>query len=72
MVNVTEDLEVNPVKHIALDFDDILSPHLFRMCILDDCYLGVQFVQAELIVDIKALSRLDMIQNNALRKTADI
>ena len=72
VVNVTEDIEVDALEHIPLHVDDVLSSHFLGVRILDNRNLGIQLVETELIVNIEALARLDVIQDNALRKAADI
>ena len=72
VINIAEHVQVDAVEDIALHLDDVLPAHLLAVGVLDDGHLAVQLVQAKLIVDVQALSGLDVIQDDSFVQSTDV
>ena len=64
VVDVAKDLQVKIIQG-SLDLYDVLAPHLVALGILDDGHLALQFVQTQMVIDVKTFACLDMVQNDA-------
>ena len=71
VIDESENIQIHEVDR-ALDLNDIFLAHLIAPGILDDGDTAVQLVEVQVFIDIHASSRLDMVEDEALRDTSYI
>jgi hypothetical protein len=64
VVNVAQNLQVDAVKR-AFDLYDVLAAHFAASGVFYDGYLAFQLVQAKVVVNVQAFSRLDVVKDDA-------